>query len=305
LLDALPQVSTVTPLFTPQDVDPDMMTLWMTYDTLANTTKPVRAPGVQSAREVRALAEMFRIVCPEGTLTMGISPVSPLTFPDDITEAILEAARLGLVLGPLPCPIMGATAPMSMAGALAQQNAEVLASVVLARLANPDLPVIYKGRLSVMDASTGASVWGNPEIGLASAATVEIGHAYGIPVDVYGLSTNAHALDVQNGFERAINVLLPILAGADEISGVGEMEGGVSSSFAQMVVDDEILASTRGMAQGAEATREGLAEGVSPSRTEMARWAETRALELLDSHEVEPLADAQLAAMKDLIHLSA
>ena len=57
---------------------------------------------------------------------MGISPLSPLTFPDDVAEAIVETARLGVILGPLPCPTAGATAPMSLAGALAQQNAEGL-----------------------------------------------------------------------------------------------------------------------------------------------------------------------------------
>ena len=250
LLDALPNVASVTPLFTPQDVPPDSMTLWMYYDTVANTTKPIRAPGVQTAREVRALAEMARIACPDGAVTVGVSPISPLSFPDDIAEAMLEVARQGMILGPLPCPIMGATAPMSIAGGLTQQNAEVLASIVLAQLANPGLPIIYKGRLSVMDARTGLSVWGNPEIGLISAATVEIGHHYGLPVDVYGLSTNAHTSDIQSGYERTFNALVPVLAGADEISGVGEMEGGVTSSLAQMVIDDEILSSVGRIRRG-------------------------------------------------------
>jgi len=259
LLDALTNVSSVTPLFTPQDVPTGLMTLWMYYDTVTNTTKPIRAPGVQTAREVRALAEMACIACPDGALTVGVSPISPLTFPDDIAEAMLEAARLGMILGPLPCPIMGATAPMSIAGGLTQQNAEVLASIALAQLARPDLPVLYKGRLSVMNPRTGLSVWGNPEIGLISAATVEIGHHYGLPVDVYGLSTNANNPDIQSGYERAFGAVVPVLAGADEISGVGEMEGGVTSSLAQMVIDDEILSSVGRIRRGFEVDEEALA----------------------------------------------
>jgi trimethylamine--corrinoid protein Co-methyltransferase len=243
LLDALPNVASITPLYTPQDVPGEAMTLWMAYETLANTTKPFRAPGVQTGREVEALAEIFAVACPEGTATVGISPISPLTFPDEIVEAILATVSQGWVLGPLPCPILGATAPMSIAGGLAQQNAEVLASVVLAQLVQPGTAVIYKGRLSVMDPRTGLSVWGNPEIGMISAATVEIGQFYGMPVDVYGLCTNSHTIDAQSGHERALNALLPILAGADEISGIGEMDGGVNASLAQIVIDDEILSS--------------------------------------------------------------
>jgi trimethylamine--corrinoid protein Co-methyltransferase len=78
---------------------------------------------------------------------------------------------------------------------------------------------------------------------LASAATVQIGHYYHLPVNVYGFSTNSHVLDVQNGYERALNAAIPALAGADELSGIGEMEAGVMGSYAQMVVDNEIAAS--------------------------------------------------------------
>lgn len=259
LLDALPNVSTLTPFFTPQDVPGDAISLWMYYDTIANTTKPVHGPGVQTVSEVRAVAEMARIACPDGTVSIAISPVSPLFFPDDVAGAILEVARLGLPLGPLPCPIMGATGPMSAAGALAQQNAEVLASIVLAELVRPGLPIFYCGRLSVMHPRTGLSMWGNPELGLVSAGTVEVAHYYGLPANVYGLCTDAHTSDMQSGYERALNALVPALAGADEISGVGEVWGGVVSSMAQMVIDDEILDSVKRMLRGFEVNSDSLA----------------------------------------------
>jgi len=252
LLDALPNIASVTPLYTPQDVPGSTISLWMTYDTLCNTTKPFRCPGVQTGPEVQAQVEMFKIALPHGKVTVGVSPVSPLTFPTGIVDAIFEVARNNLTLGPLPCPILGATAPMSIAGGLAQQNAEVIASIVLAYRINPGMPVIYKGRLSVMDPFNGLSVWGNPEIGLISAATAQLAHYYGMPADVYGLCTNAHTLDLQNGYERALNALMPALAGADEISGCGEMEAGLSSSLTQMVIDDEILASILRLRTGFE-----------------------------------------------------
>ncbi len=259
LLDALPNVSSVTPLFTPQDVLASSMSLWMLYDTVANTTKPIHGPGVRSAKELRALAEMAQVLLPEGKFTVSVSPVSPLFFPDEEVEAILEASRLGLTLIPPPGPIMGATAPMSIAGALVQQNAEILACIVLAQLVTPGLPVVYSGRVSVMNPRPGLSVWGNPEVGMASAATVEIGHYYNLPVNVYGLCTSSLSPDIQSGYERAFNAVLPILAGADEISGVGEMEGGVTSSWEQMVIDDEILTSIGRIVRGFEVNEESLA----------------------------------------------
>ena len=271
LLDALPNVSSVTPFFTPQDVPGAALSLWMYYDTIANTTKPVHGPGVQTVPEVRAVAEMAHIANPEGDVSIAISPVSPLFFPDDVAGAIIEVARLGLPFGPLPCPIMGATGPMSIAGALAQQNAEVLASIVLAELARPGLPIFYCGRLSVMHPRTGLSVWGNPEIGMVSAGTVEIAHHYGLPVNVYGLCTDAHTSDIQSGYERAINALVPALAGADEISGVGEVWGGVVSSLAQMVIDDEILDSVKRTLRGFEVNSDSLAVDVIAKAMDGAR----------------------------------
>jgi trimethylamine--corrinoid protein Co-methyltransferase len=260
LLDALDSATTITPLFTPQDVPGPLMSLAMYRHTLSHTTKPVHGPGVHTAAEVRYIARMAAVIGPPAEfLTLGISPVSPLHFPNNVVDAIMETAQLGVPLGPLPCPIAGATAPMSLAGSLAQQNAEVLASAVLAQLVRPGLPILYCGRLAIMEPRTGISVWGAPEVGLASAATVQIGHRYGLPVNVYGLATNAHVMDFQSGYERALNAVIPALAGADELSGIGEAEAGLVSFHAQMVCDDEIAASVRRLQRGLSVDQEALA----------------------------------------------
>jgi trimethylamine--corrinoid protein Co-methyltransferase len=96
-------------------------------------------------------------------------------------------------------------------------------------------------------------------MGLASAGTVQIGHKYGLPVNVYGFSTNAHSLDLQSGFERGLNVIIPALAGADELSGIGEMEAGVTGSFALMVADNEFASSVLRTRRGYLADEESLA----------------------------------------------
>jgi trimethylamine--corrinoid protein Co-methyltransferase len=260
VLDALPSVTAIVPFFTPQDVPGPLMSLAMYRHTLPHTTKPVQGPGLQTAAEVRLAVQMAAVIGPPAeVLTLCVSPISPLIFPDDLVEAIIEIARLGIPFGPLPCPTAGTTAPLSLAGALAQQNAEVLASVVLVQLVQPGLPIIYCGRLAMMEPRTGASVWGGVELGLVSAATVQIGHRYGLPVNVYGLSTNSNVLDLQNGYERALNAAVPALAGADELSGIGEMAAGVHSSYAQMVLDDEIAAGVRRLCRGFEAEEEALA----------------------------------------------
>ncbi|PKO13974.1 MAG: hypothetical protein CVU39_16475 [Chloroflexi bacterium HGW-Chloroflexi-10] len=251
LLDALDQVNTITPFFTPQDVPGEIMSLAMYRHALPHTTKPLQGPGIQTAQEVKYTVRMAEVIGPvEKVLTLSASPISPLTFPTDLVDSMVEIARNGIPFGPLPCPTAGTTAPLSLAGALTQQNAEVLASIVIMQLVNPGLPIIYCGRLAMMEPRTGISVWGGIELGIASAATVQISHRYNLPVNVYGLTTNAHTLDIQNGYERSLNAILPALAGADELSGVGEMEAGVMGSYAQMVCDNEIAASVRRVMRG-------------------------------------------------------
>ncbi|MFZ5822044.1 MAG: trimethylamine methyltransferase family protein [Chloroflexota bacterium] len=243
LLDALENCNTITPFFTPRDVPGELMSLMMYRHALPHTVKPVQGPGVQYPGEVKYALRMAEVIGPPAeVLTLAVSPVSPLNIPDYEAEAIIEIARAGVAFGPLPCPTAGATAPLSMAGALAQQNAEVLAPIILAQVVQPGLPVIYCGRLAMMEPRTGISVWGGVELALVSAATIQLGHHYGLPVNVYGFSTNGHTLDLQDGFERGINAAVPALAGADELSGIGEMEAGVSGSFAQMVADNEFVA---------------------------------------------------------------
>lgn len=265
LMDALDGVTTITPFFTPQDVPGHLMSLAMYRHAIPNTTKPLQGPGVQTPQEVQFAVQMASVIGPpEEVLSLSVSPVSPLGFQDDCAAAIIEIARRGIPFAPLPCPTAGTTAPFSIAGAITQQNAEVLASIVLAQLVHPGLPIIYCGRLAMMEPRTGLSVWGGVELGLASAATVQVGHRYGLPVNVYGFSTNSHTLEIQNGFERALNAILPALAGADELSGIGEMEAGVMGSFAQIVCDNEIAASVRRLKRGFEVNDDALAvDGIS------------------------------------------
>jgi trimethylamine--corrinoid protein Co-methyltransferase len=266
LLDALPAADTITPFFTPQDVPGELMALAMYRHALPHTTKPLQGPGVQTAAEVDLAVKMASVLGPPSQyLTLGISPVSPLIFPDDVVASMLATARHGVPLAPLPCPTAGATSPLTIPGAVAQQNAEVLASLLLAQLANPGLPVIYCGRLAMMEPRSGYSVWGGVELGLASAVTVQIAHRYGLPVNVYGFSTNSHNLDLQNGFERSLNAVIPALVGADELSGIGEMEAGVMSCYAQMVIDDEIASSVRRLRRGSVADNDTLAVEVVAS----------------------------------------
>ncbi len=259
ILDALENCHTITPFYTPPNVTNEMMSLHMFRNTLPFTIKPVQGPGIQYPHEIKFAVEMANVVGIKAQeLTLSLSPVSPLTMHDVAAAAIIEMAKAGVINTNLPAPTGGATSPMTMTGSLVQQNAETLAPLVLAQIINPGCGVIYCGRLGMLEPRTGL-IWSGVELGLSSAATVQLGHYYGFAVNVYGFSTNAHTLDAQNAFERGLNATIPALAGADELSGVGEMEAGVMGSHAQMVLDNELVGSVMRLRTGLSADAEHLA----------------------------------------------
>jgi trimethylamine--corrinoid protein Co-methyltransferase len=259
LLDALPNAHTVTPFFTPQDVPGELMSLYMYRHCIPHTTKPVQGPGIQFAEEVKYAVEMAQVVgTPAHELTLSLSPVSPLTIHDHAAAAVIEMAKAGVISSNLPCPTGGATSPMTITGSIVQQSAETLCLLVLAQIVKPGCSFVYCGRLGMLEPRTGL-IWGGVELGLSSAATVQLGHYYGFSVNVYGFSTNSHTLDAQSAFERGLNAAIPALAGADELSGIGEMEAGVMGSYAQMVLDNELIGSILRLRKGLSADAEHLA----------------------------------------------
>ncbi len=248
LLDALPNVHTITSLVSPQDVAGEMMHIHSYGALLSSTKKPVYGPGIENERDAHYALKLAAAVCggweelrTYPPLSISVSPISPLTFSHDVTAAILTIARAGVPFVALPAPISGASSPITLAAGLAQQNAENLACLVLARLVEPAAPVVYCSRLSVMDMRTALSAWGNPEIGLTGACAVQLAKRYGLPNDVYGFCSSSKMIDVQSGYERTFNALLPALAGADTLSGVGSTENGLTASYELAVLDDEIL----------------------------------------------------------------
>jgi trimethylamine---corrinoid protein Co-methyltransferase len=245
--DSLPYLDMVVPSLRPVDLPEEIASLAMTAYTLQNTLKPVDIGTASDRWEVRYLIRLAAAVRggleplkekPMGTIS--ISPLSPLNFPADISEAIIESARSGLPITMLPCPTRGLTAPLTLAGGLVQQNAEQLAFLTLARLVNKDTPLVYTCRLAAANMRTGFVGGKDPDLGFSGACVAQLARYYGLPSGVYGMDTGSVLPDLQSGYERAINCLYPVLAGATFISGMGLLNGGLLASAEQLVIDDEI-----------------------------------------------------------------
>lgn len=343
LLDALPHVDEVTPLFGPQDVAPELLPVAATYQMLLNTGKPVSSAALEKAAHVPYVVAMAAACCggmaqfrARPNLSVSVSPVSPLRFPAEIAETIVAVVAAGAPFHPLPAPSLGATAPITMAAALAQQHAEVLASLVIAAAVREGAPVAYCSRINPINLRTAVSAWGGPEVGMAGAVAARLAHRLGLPCDTYGLATSSDVLDPRFAYQRLANALVPALAGADVLSGVGTAGSGLVGAPEIAVIDDEIIGVLKQITKEIHVDEETLAfevmkeviprDGVflaeAQTVTQMragaiwipGQWAEVspeaadgmvgaarrQAHALLESHEVEPPADSVLAELDEI-----
>jgi len=238
----------VTSLWQPEDV-PDLLEPLYSYLILAHETdKAIGGPGISYPVQALYLQEMAQAVTgADGSggvypIDLAFSPVSPLILGGDVSDALVEQVRRGgVAVEILPCPAAATTAPGALSAAVAQQNAEVLAGVVLAQAAAPGTPVYYGPRLSAVDPRSGVVVSGTPETGVASVAAVLLARRYGLACDCYGPCSDSKVVDAQFGYERIVNALLGLSARPRLLSGIGEIQAGVASCLEVLVIDDEVL----------------------------------------------------------------
>jgi trimethylamine--corrinoid protein Co-methyltransferase len=140
-----------------------------------------------------------------------------------------------------PFTLMGAMAPITLAGALVQQTAEALGIVALCQLVRPGSPCVMGGFTSNVDMRTGSPAFGTPEYVHAAIATAQIGRRLCIPVRTSAVNASP-AVDAQSTYETAFSLQAAILSHSHLINhAAGWLEGGLVASLEKIVVDAEML----------------------------------------------------------------
>ena len=177
----------------------------------------------------------------EPSLFTVVNTSSPLRLDGPMIEGLIEMARMGQVVIATPFTLSGAMAPATIAGALAQQNAEALATLALIQIVNPGAPAMYGGFTSNVDMRSGAPAFGTPEYTKAALAGGQLARRYRFPYR----SSNAcaaNAVDAQAAYESEMSTWGAVMGHANLIMhGAGWMEGGLVASFEKFVIDVEIL----------------------------------------------------------------
>ena len=175
-----------------------------------------------------------------GVMTI-ISVNSPRRFDEAMAAGLIAMATHGQPVVITPFTLMGAMAPVSLAAALAQQNAEALFGVVLAQLVRPGTPVMYGAFTSNVDMRSGAPAFGTPENAKANVASGQLARRYRLPYRTSNASAS-NAADAQGVYETQMSLWGAILGHGNLIyHAAGWQEGGLTASFEKLVLDVEML----------------------------------------------------------------
>ena len=195
--------------------------------------------AIEMARIARGVdeAQLLR----EPSLFSIVNTSSPLRLDAPMIEGVIELSRRNQVVVITPFTLSGAMAPVTLAGALAQQNAEALAGLAFTQIVNPGAPVIYGGFTSNVDMKSGAPAFGTPEYTKAALAGGQLARRYKIPYRSSNVNAS-NTVDAQAAYESETSLWAAAMGHANLVMhGAGWLEGGLCASFEKFILDVEIL----------------------------------------------------------------
>jgi len=170
-----------------------------------------------------------------------LCPQSPLVIDEPYTDAYLELIGWNIPVAAMPMPLMGATAPASQIATVIIANCEILATLCLVQFAEPGVPFIYAPVSALMDPRSGLPKSGAIESNALSSAATEMARFYGLAAETSGFGSGRFTLDFQNGYERGLRALQPLLSRPDILVGAGMLGSSMILSLEHMLMDTEIF----------------------------------------------------------------
>src|SRR3954468_379911 len=174
-------------------------------------------------------------------VTTIISVNSPRRFDEMMAEGLMTMAEYGQSVAVTPFTLMGAMSPVTLAGALAQQNAEALFGIALTQLVRPGAPVMYGAFTSNVDMRSGAPAFGTPENTKANIASGQLARRYNLPYRTTPGSAS-NAADAQGAYETMMALWGAVLGHGNLVyHAAGWQEGGLTASFEKFILDVEMI----------------------------------------------------------------
>lgn len=256
VVDAVPEMSFTMSMMRPADVEPSKVYRQQAATMLQHTTKPVvfvcddRADCEAIVAMAAAIAGGMEQLRNSPNILLYTEPSSPLRLSETAADKILYMAEVGLPIVNSTAPVQGGTAPVTLAAAIAQANAEALSSLVIHQLKRAGAPMVYGFGMHHLDMKTMRAIFGGPEFQLARVAVAELGRYYGMPTWGYAGDTDSCTLDEQAAIEATISIFVALLAGNNLTHDIGYVDQGMTHSPESVVMSAEIISELRQFMEG-------------------------------------------------------
>lgn len=346
LCDALPNIDFVMSMFLPADVDQTIADTYQAEVMLSHTTKPIILVSY-GASGLRNAVEMAEVVVggPEALrahplLTCYINVVSGAVHNDECLEKLLYLAEKGLPSIYIPGSNAGVTSPISMPGAVALDMAGGLLGLVLSQLKREGTPYILSAMdPAALDMRTSVSPYAYAERGIIRS----VSQRYGLPTFALSGCSDSKVVDQQAAAEAALTMMAEVLMGGNIVHDLGYLESGLTFSFAQLAICDQMANWVKAFFSPVEVNDETLALNVITEvgpggqylkhkhtrahfrehwypdlfeRGNYTDWAQkgsqtlgeraaTRVQKILDEHHPQPLPDAVRARLRQIVQQAA
>jgi len=258
LADGLPMINLVGAMADPSELPAEYRCVEVLAGLIKNTIKPVHI-WFYNRESAKYLLEILTVLAGSEEeaarypLTFPfLEPISPLRFPYDGIDLIFETARFSLPAPIGPMAQAGATAPATLAGTLAQENAEVLAGICVTQLIRPGLATFFGGLPHAFDMRSMQTIFSGPEQALMAVAMTQMGRYYHLPVAVNVGLTDSKVPDAQAGLEAGITLACGAMAGADIFGALGISGVDQATSLVMLIMQHEVICYLERIMRGIE-----------------------------------------------------
>jgi trimethylamine--corrinoid protein Co-methyltransferase len=265
LLDALPHLSFMMCSGIASDVPTSTSDIHHFEAMACNTVKPIvfTAWSLKNLKDIIEMAELIaggdEKLQRNPFCALYTEPISPLKLGPEGAQKLMYMAEKGLPTVFTPGLLTGASGPVTIAGGLVQGNAEMLAGFVLAELIREGTPLIYGGGVLPIDMRTTLMSYASPEFMMGVCALKDIARHYRLPMFHFAGCSDAKTFDQQASLEGALWVMLGALNGGNLVHDMGYIDNGLTTSYQQLVVMDEVVGLVARFMEGIEVTEETMA----------------------------------------------
>jgi trimethylamine--corrinoid protein Co-methyltransferase len=267
LVDALPNIDWYCLPVYPNDRAKEQADVVRFFNGLRNTGKHVMGGIYGSSNGAKNVIKLAQIIAggkeelrSKPIISVICSTISPLKLETHYVDFIFDLVEAGIPIATSCAPIAGATSPITLAGTIVQVNAEALCGILLTQVIKEGAPVLYSTVPTTANMKTMDFLFGPVENGIMNAACAQMAAFYNLPMYSTGGVTESKLFDVQNGYEKCMNNLLPAMAGAQLIhNAAGLIDSSMTVAYEQYVLDDEILGAVLRVIEGVKITPETLA----------------------------------------------